>query len=273
MSEGYPSVQAMPAGACGCQSLQNVFQYANKPIRTVTVNGEPWFVARDVCDILDISNARDAMCRLQDSVKGVATIDTLGGPQQLWIINEAGVYKLSFSSRKPEAEHFSDYVAGTILPAIRRTGQYQVKQMSQAELIAAQAQLLVEQERRILAVEGETKATAARVDRIAEAAEPIINSNARDQLSQKIRSTCHRYGLNYQNIYNHLYMMLEAEAHCDLDARVRNKRDRLHRAGALKSQIDDVNRLDVICEDSGLLAQFDRITQRWAMSLAARKEA
>lgn len=251
----------------------SVFEYSRKQIRTVVIDGDPWFVAKDVCDLLDITNHRDALCRLMDSVKGVATVDTLGGPQQMAVINEAGVYKLTFSSRKPEAEGFSYYVASTILPTIRKSGQYQVKPMTQAELIAAQAQVLVEQERRIQAVEAESSATAALVERIAEAAEPIISSNAKDQLSQKVRSTCYRYQQNYQTAFNYLYITLEAEAHCDLEARIRNKRDRLQRAGALRSQIDAINKLDVICEDGALVAHFDRIVQRWAMGLAAKQSA
>lgn len=81
----------------------SVFTYTDKEIRTVVIDGEAWFVAKDVCDMLEIGNVTDAMKRLPESMKGVDTIETLGGPQQMNIINEAGVYKLAFTSRKPEA--------------------------------------------------------------------------------------------------------------------------------------------------------------------------
>lgn len=248
----------------------SVFAYQGHPIRTIYKDGEVWFVAKDVCDMLDIRDTWNAMQRLQESVKGTDSISTPGGPQQATIINEAGLYKLAFTSRKPEAEGFTDFVAGTILPTIRKTGQYQAKPMTQAEILAAQAQLLVDQERRITQLTAETRKTADVVGQIAEMAAPVGDTGYREKISKKIRAACYRYNENYQNAYNYLYMTLEATAHCDLDARVRNKRDRLTRAGALKSIIDDVNKLDVIAEDAALMNAFDLVVQRWAMSLAAR---
>lgn len=74
--------------------------------------------------MLDITNYRDALSRLNDSMKGVAITDTLGGSQQMTTVNEAGLYKIAFTSRRKEAESFTDFVAGTILPSIRKHGAY-----------------------------------------------------------------------------------------------------------------------------------------------------
>lgn len=100
------------------------FNYQDKQVRTILKDGEPWFVATDVCDILELSNPSDAISRLSDLMKGVASTDTLGGNQNCRIISEAGVYKLVFTSRKPEAEKFTDWVASDVLPSIRKTGGY-----------------------------------------------------------------------------------------------------------------------------------------------------
>lgn len=101
------------------------FTFADQPVRVVTdERGEPWFVARDVCAVLDISNGRDAMARLSDDEKGVATTDTLGGPQRIGTVSEAGLYRLIFTSRKTEAEPFRRWVTHDVLPAIRKTGSY-----------------------------------------------------------------------------------------------------------------------------------------------------
>ena len=86
--------------------------------------GEPWWVAVDVCEVLSIQNARDAMSRLKEHQKGVGTIDTPGGRQRAWLVNEKGLYKLILTSRKPEAEAFQDWITDEVIPAIRKTGQY-----------------------------------------------------------------------------------------------------------------------------------------------------
>ena len=93
-------------------------------IRTTIQNGEPWFVAADVCKALDIENNRKATNRLDDDEKGVTLSDTLGGKQKLTIVNEAGLYSLVLGSRKPEAKAFKRWITHEVLPTIRRTGGY-----------------------------------------------------------------------------------------------------------------------------------------------------
>ena len=99
----------------------------NVSIRTTMIDGEPWFVAKDVCMLLDLSNSRDILAKvLDDDEKGVDNIYTLGGRQQMSVINESGLYHLIFVSRKPEAKAIRRWVTGTVLPSIRRTGSYSV---------------------------------------------------------------------------------------------------------------------------------------------------
>lgn len=104
--------------------LTQVFQYEDKPVRTVLVGGEPWFVAKDVCDILEIANSRDAVGRLDEDEKGVVSTDTPGGRQEMAAVNEPGLYNLVMGSRKPEAKMFQRWVRHEVLPAIRKTGTY-----------------------------------------------------------------------------------------------------------------------------------------------------
>lgn len=91
-------------------------------VRTITREGEPWFVAADVCRALEISNNRDALSRLDDDEKGVALTDTPGGEQELLIINEPGLYTLVLGSRKPEARAFKRWITHEVIPAIRKYG-------------------------------------------------------------------------------------------------------------------------------------------------------
>lgn len=99
-------------------------------VRVVQVDGEPWFVAADVCRALEISNSRDAVARLDDDEKGVGSTDTLGGKQGMQIINEPGLYTLVLGSRKPEAKAFKRWVTHEVLPAIRKTGSYKTPKQS-----------------------------------------------------------------------------------------------------------------------------------------------
>ena len=93
-------------------------------IRALMRDGEPWFVAADVCRVLDIVQNRNAVARLDDDEKGVCLMDTLGGKQEMTIINEPGLYSLVLGSRKPEARAFKRWVTHEVIPAIRKTGGY-----------------------------------------------------------------------------------------------------------------------------------------------------
>jgi prophage antirepressor-like protein len=102
--------------------LSKVFNYGEKQVRTVVKDNEPWFVAKDVCEILEIDSTQTR--RLDDDEKGAHTVSTLGGDQTLSTINESGLYALIFRSRKPQARLFRRWVTGTVLPAIRHTGTF-----------------------------------------------------------------------------------------------------------------------------------------------------
>ena len=99
-------------------------------VRTTVRDGEPWFVAADVCKALSISNHRDALGRLDEDEKGVALTDTLGGKQNLTIVNEPGLYTLVLGSRKPSAKAFKRWVTHEVLPALRKTGRYSIEDES-----------------------------------------------------------------------------------------------------------------------------------------------
>ena len=108
-----------------------VFRYKDQQVRTIERDGEVWFIAKDVCDILDIRNTSDAIKSLDDDEK--MTLDfseghsgQRGGAQSYNGINEAGMYKLIFNSRKPEAKEFTRWVTHEVLPSIRKTGSYSV---------------------------------------------------------------------------------------------------------------------------------------------------
>lgn len=101
-----------------------IFNYNSVEVRTIQNDGEPWFVLKDVCNVLHIGNSRDVVARLDQDEKGVGQIDTLGGKQEMTIINESGLYNVILRSDKPEAKPFRKWVTSEVLPTIRRHGMY-----------------------------------------------------------------------------------------------------------------------------------------------------
>lgn len=94
-------------------------------VRAVVIDGEPWFVAKDVAVILGYNNPRDAVRNhVYDDDKGVEKIDTPGGKQKFTIVNESGIYSLIFGSRKTDAKEFKHWVTSEILPSVRKYGFY-----------------------------------------------------------------------------------------------------------------------------------------------------
>lgn len=96
----------------------------NRRVRTVQLDGEPYFVAKDICDVLGISNHNDAVGRLDDDERRGSVMPTPSGTQLTTVVNESGLYHLIFQSRKPEARLFRRWVTSEVLPALRRTGRY-----------------------------------------------------------------------------------------------------------------------------------------------------
>ena len=101
------------------------FLFEGFAVRMIQAAGQLWFVASDVCSILDLGNISMACGRLDDDEKGISSIDTLfGGNQEMLTINESGLYSLILTSRKPKAKAFKRWVTGEVLPTIRKTGGY-----------------------------------------------------------------------------------------------------------------------------------------------------
>lgn len=135
----------------------NELQIFNNPefgeVRTVNIDGEPWFVGKDIALALGYINTKDALSRHVDADdKGGSRITTPSGEQEMTIINESGLYSLVLSSKLPTAKKFKRWVTSEVLPAIRKTGGYHVPQSPEEQmaqgLLAAQ-KLLAEKDKRI----------------------------------------------------------------------------------------------------------------------------
>lgn len=114
-------------------------------VRTVTIDHEPWFVAADVCKVLEIDRTQTR--RVDDDDKGVRLIHTPGGDQNFTIVSEAGLYSLVLASRKPEARRFRRWIVHEVIPAIRRHGMYATEDLLSDPDLAIRAFTALKEER------------------------------------------------------------------------------------------------------------------------------
>lgn len=118
-----------------------LFNFENHEVRSLLLNNEPWFVGKDVADVLGYSNSRKALNDHVDAEdKEVLTsrnVTLKNIPNRgITVVNESGLYSLILSSKLPSAKKFKRWVTSEVLPALRKTGQYQVKELSGSELMA-----------------------------------------------------------------------------------------------------------------------------------------
>ena len=118
-----------------------LFNFENHEVRSLLLNNDPWFVGKDVADVLGYSNSRKAMAdHVDDEDKEVLTsrnVTLENIPNRgITVVNESGLYSLILSSKLPSAKKFKRWVTSEVLPALRKTGQYQVKELSGSELMA-----------------------------------------------------------------------------------------------------------------------------------------
>lgn len=116
-----------------------IFKYENNDVRTVEMNDEPWFVLKDVCGVLGLSNHKVTAQRLdRDEVSQTYLTDSIGRKQETTVINESGLYSVILRSDKPEAKPFRKWVTSEVLPSIRKNGGYIAgqEQMTPEELMA-----------------------------------------------------------------------------------------------------------------------------------------
>ena len=151
----------------------------------------------------------------------------------------------------------------------------QARASTPAEQLLAQAQIMVEQERRLTALEsGQKQIHSAMQTAFSELAAPSVDRNSwQDAMRNKIRQLCMEYELNFQTFTGQLYKELEESAHCNIDTRLNNLRKRMKQGGAKYAECQAVSKLAVISQDVKLCEIFTSIVQRKAASLAAAKIA
>ena len=243
----------------------NELQIFNNPefgdIRTVELNGEPWLVGKDVAAALGYSNTRDALERHVDDEDKNTVVNPDGnrGNPNMTIINESGLYSLVLSSKLPSAKKFKRWVTSEVLPALRKHGAYtDQRQLSPAEMFLAQAQLNVDMERRVQAVE---RKVSEAVNIFAVPA--VSKDHWQTEMNAAINRLCEGYGLSHQKTRGDMYAELEETVGCNLTARQSRLKERMKRGGATYKETQAVTKLAVIAQDAKLRAAFESIVRRW----------
>lgn len=116
--------------------LQRAFNYGETPIRIIVDNDEYWICAKDVCAVLDLTNSSEAISSLDTDERRILRItDTMGTKRKMACINESGLYRLIFKSRKEDAKLFQRWVTKEVIPQIRKTGSYQLPNVASPPLM------------------------------------------------------------------------------------------------------------------------------------------
>ena len=226
-------------------------------IRTMDINGEPYFVGTDVAKALGYSDSFGAIKKHVDSEdKLVCQINSVGQSRNVTVINESGLYSLILSSKLPTAKRFKHWVTSEVLPAIRKTGGY-LADMS----LSPTLRWMIEAEQKLNAQQAEITAVGDKVNAIQEAFTVEFDDwrdDVRSMVGKIAMAECGDYS-GIESVYQRAYDALEYRAGVCLTARVRNKKNRLLETGATKTTIKAVSVLDIINGDKKLHEIFTAI--------------
>lgn len=192
----------------------NELQIFNNPdfgqVRMVMIEDTPYFVGKDVADILGyVNGSRDINTHVDEEDKLRYQISTAGQMREQILINESGVYALIFSSKLPTAKKFKHWVTSEVLPAIRKTGSYS-KPKSQLELLVESAQALLEHERKLTVLSTKQDEQAKQIEIINKRIDMfngVDGSNSREELRHKLNAYCYKNGIPQNKGWNILKQM------------------------------------------------------------------
>ena len=250
-----------------------VWNYESSEVRTVQVNGEPWFVLSDVCKVLELSTPARVAERLEkDEVSQTHTIDRMGREQKTTIINESGLYTVILRSDKPQAKPFRKWVTSEVLPSIRKHGSYSVQ--SQFADLSPQLQVLIQMETRQKQIEArqaeQATALAGLEQKLQNTCEVIAldktawRKDSEHLINKIARATGEGYG-GIRLVYEEIYRSIESRAGVSLNTRLTNKRNRMAGEGVCKSKRDKLTRIDIIAEDKKLIEIYVAIVKELAV--------
>ncbi len=249
-----------------------VWNYEGAEVRTVQIDGEPWFVLTDVCRELEISNSRMAADRLENDELMSVKLTSGGQRREMTIVNESGLYTVILRSDKPQAKPFRKWVTSEVLPSIRKHGSYSVQ--SQFADLSPQLQVLIQMETRQKQIEArqaeQATALAGLEQKLQNTCEVIAldktawRKDSEHLINKIARATGEGYG-GIRLVYEEIYRSIESRAGVSLNTRLTNKRNRMAGEGVCKSKRDRLTRVDIIAEDKKLIEIYVAIVKELAV--------
>lgn len=229
-------------------------------VRMIIINNEVWFIGRDVAIALGYAKPENAIRMHVDEEDKTTTLIQGNGSNyksKTIIINESGLYSLALSSKLPKAKEFKRWITKEVIPSIRKYGGYIAKPLNQLDILEQSIKVMKEQQRRLEEHDNRLAKIESNIEQIKEL-EQINASNWRLYFGSVTRKIAKYYPCldmenPYQAIRHEFYERLEAEARCDLDRRLKNKKERAYKAGLNKNKIKELNKLDIIEEDARLI--------------------
>ena len=256
-------------------------------IRTIIIDGEPWFVGKDVATALGYSDTKSALADHVDPedkrIIQRGQIATLDIPNRgLTIINEAGVYCLVFGSKLPDAKIFKRWIAHDVLPSIHKTGQYiEGVDMSLAspdiivlqQMVTKLARQDIEQKRQAMqlqALEDQFSNTKEEFSHQVDGIRELIGThpdNWREDCRKLIAKMAYRDGgsQNIAAVNTLVYAKVNSRAGVNLNTRLNNLRKRAIENGASKTAVDKLNIVDVIAQDKKLIEIYVKVVREMAV--------
>lgn len=253
--------------------MSNEIQIFNNPkfgnVRMIEENGNVLFCGNDVASALGYKSPKDAIsthCR--GAVKRRLT-DALGREQETVFISEGDIYRLAARSKLPGADEFESWIFDEVLPSIRKTGGYQTKAMTTAQMFAMQAKVNLEQEQRLAALESRAERNEQTMQKTLDifSAPAVSPDDWTSAMNHQINTLVEQYGENHRKFRSDRYAELELETGVDLKCRQTRLRNRMRKNGATETECKQVSILQVISRDRKLRPAFEAIIRRKAASL------
>lgn len=237
-----------------------IWNYDSMAVRTIEMDGEPWFVGKDVADALGYSNTQKAIRdHVDEEDKLTERIVLSGQNREAILINESGVYSLIFGSKLDSAKKFKRWVTSEVLPAIRKRGTYSVPDHQSLVLLAY--------EQRLQEISTQIRQTEKRLDRIRTtfSASRFDWKADCDRIMKAIAVKKYNNPDLYWEVQREAYKLLEGRAGCRLQKRLENLRIRMFWKRVPNEEIDKMTKLDIIAADKRLTEIFINIIREMAV--------
>lgn len=243
--------------------LQN-FNFNNLPVRTVLIDDEPWFVAKDVADILEYSETAQMKRRLdkEDSM----SVKLTGMNMKSTIINESGLYEAIIGSKKKEVKPFKRWITHEVLPTIRKTGSYQAKQQPDISNLSPELQMFNQMFQAVASQEQKLLEVNDKVDNISNIV-ALNTANWRSETGSWIRQMAIKQGggVAFKEINQEIYAEVERRGGFKFNVRLRNMQTRQIEKGYSKSAVKKLNKLDVIEADKKATQIYIQVVKEFAI--------